>query len=279
MQNQQRRALTLCGALAFCGQAAPATSAVYLLGPGDHTGLYVGGVAAGRWRTAKSVGGGTFQALTLGGNRRQVTLAPARDAGAPCEGTLYAKLNTGGLNTGGKAQDFEVLSNAAHALRPRPVKVLPNTFAAYQAIVRQELQRRGLSAPTVNLTRLVRADLDGDGRDEVIIEAHRFASFSGNHPRSPSGSKGDYSLLLLRSVQGGQVRTDVLGAFVTPRTPTNDQGTLATRYRLAGLADLNGDGRMEIVTYSSYYEGDSFEVLEWRPGHKPVPRLGAGCGA
>lgn len=265
----------LSGLLALStGQAAPASSAVYLLAPGDHTGLYIGSVTAGRWGAAKSVSGGTFQALSLSGSRRTVTLAPARDAGVPCEGTLYADLKTGGA-----ARDFEVLTNAPHRLRPRKVTVLPNDSAPYRAIVKAELQRRGIQSPKVKITRLVRADLDGNGSEEVVIEAYRFTHFSENHPRSPTGSSGDYSLLLLRSVQGGQVKTDVLGEFVPPATDTHDQRSLATLYRLAGVADLNGDGRMEVAMFGSYYEGDGFSVLEWRPGQQPASRLSSGCGA
>ncbi|MFC6801347.1 hypothetical protein ACFQDE_06025 [Deinococcus caeni] len=48
---------------------------------------------------------------------------------------------------------------------------------------------------------------------------------------------------------------------------------MATQYRLAGVADLNGDGRMELVLHDAYYEGADFTVSEWTPaGLRPTPR-------
>ena len=47
---------------------------------------------------------------------------------------------------------------------------------------------------------------------------------------------------------------------------------------MVAVLDLNGDGRMEIVTYGRYYEGDWFDVFDLE-GLAAKKVLTAGCGA
>jgi hypothetical protein len=164
--------------------------------------------------------------------------------------------------------------------RPRPVTVLPTRNPAYEQVVRAELQRRGLKNPVVQLRSVNRTDLDGDGRAEIIIEATHYAqSGAAQLDPVPDAQAGDYSLLLLRWVNNGQAQTTaldtkvVLGASTDPTVPR-----LGLRFRLEGVADLNGDGRMELITSESYYEGDSQFVYTWTPGTGPKKVLETGCG-
>ncbi|WP_420595620.1 hypothetical protein [Deinococcus sp.] len=161
--------------------------------------------------------------------------------------------------------------------RPRPVTLLPTNNPAYQAIMRTELRKRGLSVPALKLQRLVRVDLDGDGRSEVILEASLFSNSPGLFP-APNAAAGDYSLLLLRSVISGKVQTTVLGEDVMLKAGNPDTPRLNTQFRLEGVADLNGDGQMELLTSDSYYEGESLYVWTWTPGRGLKKVLETGCG-
>ena len=164
--------------------------------------------------------------------------------------------------------------------RPRPVTRLPVRTAAYQAIIKAELQKRGLKAPPVEIQSIVRADLDGDGQAEVILEASHFQGSDAPRPLpSPNAAAGDYSLLLLRSVVGGQVKTTVLGADVVLKA-SSDIGAprLNTHFGLEGVADLNGDGQMEIITSESYYEGFTLYGWTWTPTYGLQKVLATGCG-
>ncbi|WP_161882435.1 hypothetical protein [Deinococcus alpinitundrae] len=181
------------------------------------------------------------------------------------------------------AQQTLIATRADLQARPRPVVLLPNSNPTYRAVVRAELQRRGLKNPAVELQRIVRADLDGDGKDEVIIEASHFAESVGSALPRPvpavNASAGDFSLLLLRSVVSGQVKTTVLGADVVLKASTDiDAPRLNLRYSLEGVADLNGDGQMEIVTSDSYYEGVTLDAWTWMPARGLKKVLETGCG-
>ncbi|MFD1732988.1 hypothetical protein ACFSC4_20665 [Deinococcus malanensis] len=95
---------------------------------------------------------------------------------------------------------------------------MPTNNPTYREIVRAELTRRGLTGAKVNVLGVTRTDLDGNGTQEVILEAAHFAGRQGLDP-PPVGMPGDYSLLLLRQVMNGRVVTTVLGEHLAPARP------------------------------------------------------------
>ncbi|MFQ5558174.1 MAG: hypothetical protein ACE5GB_11800 [Acidimicrobiales bacterium] len=59
-----------------------------------------------------------------------------------------------------------------------------------------------------------------------------------------------------------------------------DFGGFLSVVRFAAVADLNGDGRMEIAYTDQYYEGSSTIVVEYVDDDLgPVEVLSVGCGA
>ncbi|WP_295815223.1 hypothetical protein [uncultured Deinococcus sp.] len=269
----------LAGVLAAPGHAATPLNPVLVRAPGEGLPYLLGAWQGGRWRPgdaalARELGAATYTRGTLSGPPARVPLGAPASMGDPCEPVFQAP-----LAAPRDARTFEVYT--ATPQWPRPVTALPLTSAAYREVVRQELVRRGVRAPVVTLTAVIRTDLDGNGTQEVIVEAGRYRGRSGNFP-PPTGQPGDYSLLLLRHVVGGRAVTTVLGAHVAPATPwdpgSGDAMPLAVLSRLAGVADLNGDGRMEVLTSGTYYEGEAFAAHEWTPAGGLKLRLETGCG-
>ncbi|EYB67317.1 hypothetical protein DEIPH_ctg044orf0033 [Deinococcus phoenicis] len=248
--------------------------------PGEARPELLGAWTAGSWldapRTAPRLQGGeVYRPLLPSGPGAAVKGGRAASFGEPCEQAFEVA-----LTPAASRNTFRLFTDGKLNARPRPVRSLPNSNAVYREIVRAELVKRGLKNPHVNLLGLTRVDLDGNGSEEVIVEAAHFAERSGLYPPSV-GQPGDYSLLLLREVVKGQVVTTVLGEHVAPQKPWTpgdaEPMPMALLYRLAGVADLNGDGRMELVTFGAYYEGYGLGVLEWTPGGWKT-RLEGGCG-
>ncbi|ALW88164.1 hypothetical protein [Deinococcus actinosclerus] len=278
------RTLLLAGLLTLIPSTAQAAAPaglhpVLATLPGSGGTYLLGGWQDGRWLTdaqtrSRMTAGAAYTRLPLGGSSARVQGSRPASLGEPCEATFEVKVTPA-------REGMAVLTSARLNAQPRPVTVLPTRNATYEAAVRDELKRRGLPNPQVNLTRLIRADLDGNGTQEVIIEARRFQNGRDDSP-PPVGQPGDYSLLLLRAVVNGKVVTTVLGEHIAPQTPwdsgSSEPMPMATLHRLAGVADLNGDGRMELVLYGAYYEGSGFSVQQWTPaGLKGTP-LESGCG-
>lgn len=151
---------------------------------------------------------------------------------------------------------------------PRPVQVLSNNTPVYREAVAAILRANGIANPDVRLTRVVRVDLEGDGVTEVIVNATR------NDPNDPTVQPGDYSLLVIRKVIAGKVVT------IPVRTAYFPNGSVPldnVEHNLAGVGDLNGDGRMEIMSYSYYWEGDNSTVYSLN-GQRLITILNGGCG-
>ena len=160
------------------------------------------------------------------------------------------------------------VGGAGNAL-PRPVTRLNPAAQVYRAAVRDILVRHGIRDPAVRVTGVARVDLEGDGRDEVIVSAMR-----GRLDRGIAVEAGDYSLFFVRTVVGGQVRTVMLQEEYHPED-SNEQ--IVNEYTLAGVLDLDGDGTYEIVMHGRYYEGDWATVYRVSAGRKQE-LAAAGCG-
>lgn len=284
-----RRVLLLGGALLAAGAGGQATaptafSPVLVQAPGDGSGAQLlGAVSGGRWLTVKETvprlkGQENYLRRSLGGPPATVVGGVPESYGEPCADAYEVPVKP--TNT---SNQFQLFTAAALNARPRPVTALPTDNETYRQIVRAELVKRGIRSPKVQIVGLTRTDLDGDGTQEVVVEATHYADANGVFP-PPIGQPGDYSVVLLRHVVRGQVLMVTLGADVAPQTPLKPGDTFETRplanvIRLAGIADLNGDGKMELVLYGAYYEGSSYTVQEWTParGLTPTP-LETGCG-
>jgi hypothetical protein len=157
--------------------------------------------------------------------------------------------------------------------RPRRPTVLSPANLTYQKVVADFLRTKGIQKPQVRITRLVRVDLEGDGQDEVILSATRHG-FGDLSQITPNATAGDYSILLVRKIVAGKLQTFALEAEVYPTSKEFNAPNIKT-YR--DVLDLNGDGRLEIVFSSDYYEGSYTGVYDWQRT-KFVEVIGTGCG-
>lgn len=164
-------------------------------------------------------------------------------------------------------------TNAKWNPAPKKVTKIPSNNKTYRAIVAEFIKTKGIRSPVVNITAIYRVDLDGDGTDEILISADR--STKGLYSAQ---SVGDYSFTLLRKTSGTRVQNFLLeGEFFSRRPPKNNWPPNV--YEFSGVADLNGDGIMEIIVSSHYYEGGTDGAFQIKSG-KPVEikELSVECG-
>jgi hypothetical protein len=158
--------------------------------------------------------------------------------------------------------------------QPRPVEVLDPSAAVYRDAAAEVLGDGGIEEPDPKVVQVVRADLSGDGTDEVLVVAERLAD-----PATAIGAPGDYSILFLRQVVDGQVRTTVVEDFYKdPLDPDEQTSPYILVYRVSAVADLNGDGILEVVVEEQYYEGGATVVRALQPDGTLGEVLAAGCG-
>ncbi len=158
-------------------------------------------------------------------------------------------------------------------VRPHLVALGDPGDPTYVDITAGLLESRGVADPDVIIEQVIRTDLEGDGVEEVIVAASSIdpADFL-------AAEVGDYSLVYLRRLVAGEVQTAILRDVIV-LSPDDVPQNLG-RYRVSAVADLNGDGKMEIILSSETWEGATVEAWEYvNDDLGPVEILGCGCGS
>jgi uncharacterized protein (DUF2141 family) len=256
---------------AFCFSVPAQTKVVPILEM-NVRGL-LGGVENGKWlnaaeTAAKLKGGVNYTLYGIEGvneGETKITIKdPAKDD--PCDDFYFFEMEDEAV-TGvalGDGYRWDPM--------PRAPKAIDLNSAAYKKIVADVLRTKKITKTTIKLTQAVRIDLEGDGKEEVLITATFFDS--GNI--MPSAKRGNYSFVMIRRIVGKAVQNTVVdGEFYTK----NVEFGAPNEYKISAIADLNGDGKMEIIMHSAYYEGSSSWVYEMKNGKATeVKALSIGCG-
>lgn len=241
-------------------------------------GCLLGGSVDGKWLKAEEMsarmsGGDKYRTYDLNGEGKSMTGGKPESQGAPCEDTMYVEIPKDIMDSlPGDAQYIGVAGKWNPM--PRRAELESTRSIIYRNAVAAQLRQKGIRRPTVIITKVVRVDLDGDGTDEVIVNATNVSRWESGSI-TPNASAGDYSIVMLRKVIIGKVQTIMIDEEYHVK---DTQFSAPNEYVLSAVLDLNGDGVMEIVVAGAYYEGNWKTVYSIQ-GNKAVDVLGCGCGA
>lgn len=234
-------------------------------------GGLLGGVKNGEWLSAKETaanlkGGEKYKLFGFNEGAENELTGESPAAEVPCE-NFYSVAVKPEQEINAVALGSSLNWNPAL----RPVVKIENNSAVYKKIITETLASKGLTKSIPKATQILQADLDGDGTNEVVISTSSFKK-----GLTSRGDLGDYSFILLRKVVNGKAKNVILsGDFVQK---ASNAGAPA-EYKISGIADLNGDGKMEIVVFARYYEGSWVEVFEMKNGDMTsVEKLKSACG-
>ena len=239
------------------------------------SGYLFGAISNGKWikaeETAKLIGDETtYQVYGLTQALGEAKGDKPKSEEAPCEETLTVSLSP-------KPEKGVIAIAAPWNALPRKPQVTDPTQKTYVDAVRDFLKTKGIEQPKVKIESILRVDLDGDGEEEVLISATNYFSKDDRVPmRSPAGS---YSMVLLRRVVAGKVETQLIEGEFHPKAYVRKEDSFdaPNAYKVIATLDLDGDGKMEIVVGSSYYEGEEITIYRCDP-KKVETLLSVSCG-
>ena len=269
------RTLVVVAALLMCTEASSAADLHPIVEV--ESGYLFGAISDGKWikadETAKLIGDETtYQVYGLTQALGEAKAGkPTRPEGLPCEETLAVSLSP-------KPGNGVIAIAAPWNALPRKPKVIDTTQKVYVDAVRDFLKTKGIEQPKVKIDNILRVDLDGDGEEEVLISAANYFGKADRVPmRSPAGS---YSMVLLRRVVAGKVETQLVAGEFHPKAYVSKEGSFdaPSIYKVIATLDLDGDGKLEVVVGSNYYEGEEITIYRCDP-KKVETLLSVACGA
>jgi hypothetical protein len=247
-------------------------------------GTLDGPATARRWTPGESLGPlarqqieATVKAIVLGptGKLGAATVGGRIETNDPCDWVRETRY----LTTVKTVFPAHALSAPWNPV-PRRITALPLDSAPYLAIVAAELRKRGLTAAP-RLVQLLRTDLDGNGRDDILMVAASDPVTFGESVMNGiyANRAGQYSLVLVREALPGGVKTSVLGERIFKVAPLPDAFPEMLTQRIGAVADLNGDGSMEVLVDDHVHEGEGTAVWQSSAGKAVMTRvLEWGCG-
>lgn len=163
---------------------------------------------------------------------------------------------------GGERTVSGVAITAPWQLTPRPV-VPGESHPDFEAVAVELLGERGYVTDRVEILQSIDADLDGDGTIETLFVAEE--TELGNE------MSGVYSIVFAVSPSW-----DSPAVVAESVIPSDDIGFPAS-FRVSAVADLSGDGVMELVVDGQAWESGWVTVHELTDAGF-LERIGAGCG-
>jgi hypothetical protein len=164
------------------------------------------------------------------------------------------------------------LRTALYGLRAAVTPMLARTrllddgeIEALKLDIRVYLDESGFLYSGVEIVQAIEFEANGDGVADVLINAI--------NSKRQTAQRGEYAIIILKDGATGQFWP--LAEEFTDETA--NEPSLLWENTIVTVLDLDGDRRMEVVVYGSFYYGDGWEVLRiTEPGGEVV--FGCGCG-
>jgi hypothetical protein len=215
--------------------------------------MLLGAVSEGRWLSPDSAApltreGAKYGLYTLTRRLGESRGGKATPPSQPCANPSVHIVNVPQVNA-----DVIAISGDSNAL-PRTPSIQSTRQRPYRNLVARWLREHGIADPSVNITQLLRIDLEGDNTDEVLIAANLLRGAGA------SARRGDYSVVLLRKIIKGEVQTiPLLEEYYLADCAGN---CAPAAHRIAALLDINGDGVMEVILAWRDYKGRGKTVYQ-----------------
>lgn len=132
-----------------------------------------------------------------------------------------------------------------------------NSSEEYNNIVSKILEENGLKDIPVNVVQNYKIDIEGDGQDAVLLCAQNIEPLG----LGATFKKNTYSLVVLRKIVDARVENIFLTKSIYLEDGEWSDGCPSVD-NIEAIADLDGDGEMEVIVGYLYYEGFGYKIYD-----------------
>jgi len=233
-------------------------------------GYLIGAIESGKWigptdATNSVMPGAKVHVYGLTGEAGTTHVLKVDTENEPCPDRPVVKLRPP------KVKNGEIAFSANWNPLLRKLKSADGKQRHHADVVREFLRAHGLRDPVVHISQILSVDLDGDGQEESVISATHYK----NGDKIPDESTANtYSFVMVERIIEGRAKAELVDGEFYPKAKA---GSAPNKFEIAALVDLNGDGKIDIVVRSAYYEGNEISVYAYQPsGVKKVLSVGGG---
>ncbi len=201
------------------------------------SGWLLGGLSKGRWHTQEPMtksltGKEVFKVYTLS---KHVDTVTGGKASLPEQGEgVEFELNKAVPTSLALACDWDALPRIPRSEKPTIL---------YEKEIEKILLAHGVKPNGIAIVQQLRVDLDGDGKDEVLLNARSKENYE-DQPKP-----GNFRIVLVRKLIGTTVQTFVLTASLCPQQVPFATGLTVQSFTITGVLDIDGDGQQEVEIY------------------------------
>lgn len=189
------------------------------------------------------------------------------DMGGDCENSYLQDLTLSNDQLG--------LLQVALSGKPEEVaKRLPTTLERLgldnpkaREIMTSHLKKAGLDNPKLRIRQVVSADLNGDGKTELLINALNTAR--------GDIKAGEYSVVLLvRKTENGQ---KIIPVYEEIMLKDSSEPSIMVEQTIVSIVDIDGDGQSEVILFGAFAYGEGWQALRIKE-NDITQVLYCGCG-
>lgn len=215
--------------------------------------MLLGGSRSGRWLSSKAiarsvVGGERYRLLTLAGDVGRSTGGRASAANSASGAQIGVTLQGRKLDALGLCADWNA--------RPHAVRLISAPRQLDTQAAKFVLRAHGMGGAAIHITQVVEADLLGNSGHDVLITA---TSREGIAESDEAPNRNDYSFVAAYRPGGAKVPLLLGDGYFGGSGNKRVSGP--EKSSIVAVADLNGDGSMEVVVDASVYEGSGVAVF------------------
>lgn len=146
----------------------------------------------------------------------------------------------------------------------RPAAIHINESDTYTKMVREYLLNEGLDISSPVIRQVIKADLDGDGTQETLINAGNI-----DFPVEPVFSRDSYAVIFIEKIIAGKPVYIPVQQSIYIQDISPDDSIPCASY-ISSVMDVNGDEYLDIIVENKFYEGESTEIYEWADSNEIV---------